>query len=191
MQETGVGLLSLSAKYSAMMKADLERVTKEHERISLEIAALQERLHCLVRDEAWLRSALRRVQLLSLTEDHSVGDVHAPAAPVHDSRSLDDASGEMASRQRSSTKVQPDGSGAKVPTLRDLIVGELLRQGKLLSSNDVASALRRAHPNRRIKEPAIRRTLEALVKHSTVQRGKRGSRIFYFVADEATRRKVI
>jgi DNA-binding transcriptional regulator PaaX len=71
--------------------------------------------------------------------------------------------------------------------LRDLVVGELLRQGRLLSSREVALVLRRAHPNRRIKEPALRRALEALVEQSKVQRGRRGSRVFYFVTDAAAR----
>jgi hypothetical protein len=45
----------------------------------------------------------------------------------------------------------------------------------------VATALGRAHPGRRIKEPAMRNALEAMVSQKRVRRVTRGSRVFYQV----------
>ncbi|EDY55727.1 MULTISPECIES: hypothetical protein [Streptomyces] len=164
--------VSLRAKYTAMMTAELELIAKERERIELEVAALQDQLRLLERDQAWLSSRQEQLPPFPVAEGGN-GDAAVLAGPVQDGAS------------RGGVGEQPVGPAGMEPTLRNLVVGELQRHGVPRSSNDVAAVLRRAHPKRRIKEPAMRHVLEALVKQGRVQRAKRGSRVFYFVADAA------
>lgn len=177
--------LSLRVKYTAMMTADLELIGKERERIELDIAALQDQLRLLDSDQAWLTSMMERLPPSSVAEGGGTGEAAAPAGAVQDG-ALHGAVGEQPAERQALTAAQPAGPAEMEPTLRNLVVGELRRrQGEPRSSNDVATVLRRSHPKRRIKEPGMRRALEALVKQGRVQRAKRGSRVFYFVADAA------
>ncbi|MFF7159632.1 hypothetical protein [Streptomyces sp. NPDC008139] len=178
MSEPVADLLSLPARYKAMMTADLERAAKERERISREVAALQARLRRLASDETWLTVALQSLPPLPSAAEHTT----APAPAVDDERGRDGACVERLPRRQPATRG---------PALRDLVIGELLRQGGLLSSHDVAVVLRRAHPHRRIKEPALRRVLEELVEQSKAQRGRRGSRVFYLAADATARETAV
>jgi hypothetical protein len=184
MSEPVADLLSLPARYNAMMTADLERVARERERISREVAALQARLRRLASDEAWLTGALQSLPPLPSVAEHTA----APAPALALAPAVDDGRGREGACVERLPGRQPAARG---PALRDLVVGELLRQGGLLSSHDVALALRRAHPHRRIKEPALRRVLEELVEQSKAQRGRRGSRVFYFAADATARETAV
>ncbi len=187
MPEPVADRVSLRAKYTALMTEDLELIAKERERIELDIAALQDQLRLLDRDQAWLTSVQERLPPPPVAEG-GTGDVAAPAGPVQDGALQGDV-GEQPPEDQALTVAQPAGPAAKEATLRNLVVGELRRHGEPRSSNDVAAVLHRAHPKRRIKEPAMRRALEALVKQGRVQRAKRGSRVFYFVTDAVAQGK--
>ncbi|WGD38705.1 hypothetical protein [Streptomyces cathayae] len=104
---------------------------------------------------------------------------HGPAAFAGASALGDAASGPRGSAVRPSAGL----AAAKEPKLRELIVEELRCQARPLSSSEVTAVLRRAHPGRRLKEPAMRRALEALVGQERVQRRRRGGRVLYSVAD--------
>ncbi|MGW6954150.1 hypothetical protein [Streptomyces chartreusis] len=166
MQEPVCDVPSLRAKYAATVEEDLELVAKERERIGLEIAALQDRLRILERDEAWL-AGMRE----TLGSRPAGAESVPPVAPV------------VAASPAEVSEASLDTVAAgKEPTLRELIVAELVRHGGPCSSHDVTRALDRAHPRRRIKEPGMRHALEALAKQGRVLRVKRGSRVFYVAA---------
>ncbi|MFF6806397.1 hypothetical protein [Streptomyces sp. NPDC012616] len=65
------------------------------------------------------------------------------------------------------------------PTLRDLVVGHLTREGAPRSALEVTEALTGAHPERGVKITVVRSTLEALVAKGQVRRSKQGKSVFY------------
>jgi hypothetical protein len=183
-------LLTLRTDYTAKVDADLEFVEKDRERVRAEITALQDLLHILEGNHALLlslREALSDHSPAVCAESGPMGAATAsssPAAPpVPDG--VPHADGHTATGSGQAAVALEETSQAakrKAPTLRDLVAGELKRRGEPCSSNDVATALARAHPGRRIKEPAMRHALEALVRQGRARRAKRGSRVFYLSA---------
>ncbi|CAM5625497.1 Regulatory protein OS=Streptomyces alboniger OX=132473 GN=CP975_01000 PE=4 SV=1 [Streptomyces alboniger] len=180
-------LLTLRTDYAAKLDADLELVEKDRERVRAEITALQDQLHILEGNHALLlsmREALSGHSPAACPEPGpgpggAVATGSAPAAsPVSDGVPHSDDGAAIGC----DTGVEAPEAGKKAPTLRDLVAGELKRRSDPCSSHDVAAALARAHPGRRIKEPAMRHALEALVEQGRVGRTKRGSRVFYFSA---------
>jgi hypothetical protein len=65
------------------------------------------------------------------------------------------------------------------PTLRDLVVGHLTREGEPRSALEVTDALTGSHPERGAKITVVRSTLEALVAKGQVRRSKQGKSVFY------------
>lgn len=170
MNESVAALLSIRARYAAVVKGDLELIAKERERIRTDIAALQDQLHLLDASQAWLEGLENN---MPPTPGAGTGRVREEGAAEAVS-----GSGEAGKDPAPSTSVSPmKASGA--PTLRDLIVEELRDRGRPCSAQDVATALSRAHPGRRIKEPTMRNALEAMVGQGRVRRIRRGSRVFY------------
>ncbi|MCP9211511.1 hypothetical protein NMK44_31280 [Streptomyces sp. NEAU-Y11] len=158
-----------------MVKGDLELIAKERERIRTDIAALQDQLRLLDEGQAWLEGLQNSMQPPPRAGTGADGAQEEGAAEAVS------GDGEAGKEPVPSTAASPRAaSGA--PTLRDLIVDELRGRGRPCSAQDVAAALGRAHPGRRIKEPAMRNALEAMVRQGRVRRVKRGSRVFYQVA---------
>ncbi|MGI3224989.1 hypothetical protein ACRJ4B_14790 [Streptomyces sp. GTA36] len=180
MQEPVSDVLSLRAKYASTVEEDLELVAKERERIGLEIAALQDRLRVLENGEAWL-VGMRETLGSRPAGAASVPVVAAPSAAGSET-ARDTVAGGAAEDQTAAVRATIEGAAGKEPTLRELVVAELVRHDGPCSSHDVTRALDRAHPRRRIKEPAMRHALEALAKQGRVRRVKRGSRVFYVAA---------
>ncbi|MFI6611918.1 hypothetical protein [Streptomyces sp. NPDC050507] len=175
MNESVADLPSIRARYAAVVKGDLELIAKERERIRTDIAALQDQLRLLDDGQAWLEGLQNRVQPPPREGAGASGGVHEGGAAEADGGGGNTGKGPAPSTAASSKT----GSGA--PTLRDLIVDELCGRGRPCSAQDVATALGRAHPGRRIKEPAMRNALEAMVRQERVRRVTRGSRVFYQV----------
>ncbi|MET9833716.1 hypothetical protein ABZ078_31450 [Streptomyces sp. NPDC006385] len=182
-------LLTLRTDYAAKLDADLELVEKDRERVRAEITVLQDQLHTLEDNHALLLS------MREALSDHSPAACLAPgtdgaattgsrsaAPPVPDGMPLTDGSAAAGPGQAAAAPEETPVAAKKAPTLRDLVAGELKRRGEPCSSHDVAAALARAHPARRIKEPAMRHALEALVAQGRARRAKRGSRVFYLSA---------
>ncbi|MEU6935684.1 hypothetical protein ABZ943_03035 [Streptomyces rubiginosohelvolus] len=157
------------------MKGDLELIAKERERIRTDIAALQDQLHLLDDGQAWLESLQNSTQPPQRPGAGADGGVQGADATEADS------GGGNAGKGTVPSTAAPSKTASGAPTLRDLIVDELRGQGRPCSAQDVATALGRAHPGRRIKEPAMRKALEAMVRQKRVQRVTRGSRVFYQV----------
>ncbi|WP_405625461.1 hypothetical protein OG933_04280 [Streptomyces sp. NBC_00016] len=199
----------LTSQYTAQVTADLERNTKEQERVGVEIAALQEQLASLQRDHTVL------VNIQQAIDAVPVPDTTAPPSgnvPVPAPRKKAAPSG-TAKRTRPSKKTQPSGkTGAQPaetadktarksagkpsagkaeaaqtaqPTLVDLVRRHLTEQSEPRSAAEIATALGQAHPERAIKTTVIRTTLEGLVAKTQAQRSKQGSSVFYTAADSS------
>lgn len=180
-------LLTLRTDYAAKIDADLEFVEKDRKRVRSEITALQDQLHTLEDNHALLlsmRAALSDESRAACpeprTDDGAGTPGSSPAAPpVPDAVPLTGGGAAAGHGQATTAPEETPAAAKKAPTLRDLVAGELKRRGEPCSSNDVATALARAHPGRRIKEPAMR---HALVGQGRARRAKRGSRVFYLPA---------
>ncbi|WP_405962470.1 hypothetical protein OG713_04360 [Streptomyces sp. NBC_00723] len=203
----------LTSQYTAQVTADLERNTKEQERVGVEIAALQEQLASLQRDHAVLvniQQAIDAVPVPDTTAPPS-GNVPVPAprkkaAPsgtgkrtrpskktqpsrqtaAQPAQSADKAAGKSAGK----TAGKPSAGKAEVaqpaqPTLVDLVRRHLTEQSEPRSAAEIATALGQAHPERAIKTTVIRTTLEGLVAKTQAQRSKQGSSVFYTAADSS------
>jgi hypothetical protein len=173
MDESVAGLPSIRARYAAVVNGDLELIAKERERIRIDIAALQDQLRLLDDGQAWLEGLQNSLQTLPGAGTGAGGDVQDEGAAEADS------GGGEAWEESVPPMAVPPTTATREPTFRDLIVDELCGRGRPCSAQDVATALGRAHPGRRIKEPMMRKALEALVGQ---QRVKRGSRVFYQAA---------
>ncbi|WP_327723193.1 hypothetical protein [Streptomyces europaeiscabiei] len=79
----------------------------------------------------------------------------------------------------------PKGSAPKSnqPTLVELIRRHLTEQSEPRSAAEVATALTKAHPERRIQTNVVRTTLEGLVAKSKAQRTRQGSSVYYTAPD--------
>ncbi|MDX3798973.1 hypothetical protein [Streptomyces sp. AK04-3B] len=93
------------------------------------------------------------------------------------------AASKSASASTSAVKKAPAAKQASKagdgPTLRDLVVGHLTREGAPRSALEVTEALTGAHPERGVKITVVRSTLEALVAKGQVRRSKQGKSVFY------------
>ncbi|MFJ9818481.1 hypothetical protein ACIRU3_25120 [Streptomyces sp. NPDC101151] len=161
---------SLRPLYAARLAEDLKRNAEEQERLSSEVAALQEKLETLRNDHALL---VNMQQALGGTEDADErASASAPKASVP----------QQATPAPHSTDAAKGGNG---PTLRDLVVTHLSGEGEPRSALEVTDALTGAHPDRGIKITVVRSTLEAMVAKGHVRRSKQGKSVFYS-ADSAS-----
>ncbi|MER6563437.1 hypothetical protein ABT300_38080 [Streptomyces sp. NPDC001027] len=74
---------------------------------------------------------------------------------------------------------KPASKAGDGPTLRDLVVSHLTREGAPRSALEVTDALTGSHPERGVKITVVRSTLEALVAKGQVRRSKQGKSVFY------------
>ncbi|MFC4469330.1 BlaI/MecI/CopY family transcriptional regulator [Streptomyces xiangluensis] len=182
----------LKAQYASQLAADLERNAKEQERINAEVAALQEQLHALQRDQALLVSMQQALggESPAAAPEAAAAD----AVPVPTPRK---ASAAPRTRPRKKATAQSKKTAAKTPvagkaptaktapTLGELIREHLSRQTEPRSAAEVTAALAQAHPERNPKDKVVRVTLEGLVAKGHVQRTKQGKSVFYSPADTA------
>ncbi|MER5916597.1 hypothetical protein ABT124_41005 [Streptomyces sp. NPDC001982] len=200
MSESTTATTGLTSQYAAQVTSDLERNAKEQDRISTDIAALQEQLAALQHDH----SVLVNVQ-------QALGIAPAPVQPAAtpDSTAVPaprkKTSGEPATGKRTRAKKAADAQGhtateksavkkpaskaadtkASQPTLVELIRRHLTKQSEPRSAADVATALDTAHPERGVKTTVVRTTLEGLVAKSQAQRTKQGASVFYTAPNAA------
>ncbi|MGW7674492.1 hypothetical protein ACWGJX_46880 [Streptomyces sp. NPDC054775] len=191
MPENTTTAAGVSSQYAAQVTSDLEYNVKEQERISAEIAALQEQLASLHQDH----SVLVNVQ-------QALGTVPAfvqPAAALEGSvvpAPREKATTEPGNSKRARTKKEAAGSAAtkpvpkkpvsratetktSQPTLVELVRHHLTEQSEPRSAAEVATALDTAHPKRGVKATVVRTTLENLVAKNQAQRTKQGSSVYY------------
>ncbi|MET7656031.1 MULTISPECIES: hypothetical protein [unclassified Streptomyces] len=211
MSET-VSATELASQYTAQVTADLERNTKEQERIGAEIASLQEQLAALEHDHS---------VLVSIQQAIDAAPVTAPAAQPTDSVAVpaprkkaatsatSGTSGTSKRTQKTQSKPKKTASGVTrkaektaapkrasateqaapadtaQPTLVDLVRRHLTEQKEPRSAAEITTALGLAHPERTIKTTVVRTTLEGLVAKTQAQRSKQGSSVFYTATEAA------
>ncbi|MFG1812040.1 hypothetical protein [Streptomyces sp. NPDC049040] len=182
----------LKSQYLAQIQADLERTTKEKERVAADLAALQEQLAGLEHDHALLVGVQ---QALAGTSSAAEQDARpaagapaevpqtavpgprtptsAPRKPRQATRKTDAAAGRLGA-----AKSDP----AHTPTLVELVVAELTGHNEPRSAAEIATALAQTHPGRKIQTTVVRNTLEALVAKGQTLRSKQGRSVFYSTA---------
>jgi hypothetical protein len=196
----------LVSQYATQVSDDLDRNTKEQERLTAEIAALQEQLATLQRDHSVLvniRQALAGTAelvgaALPSPRTETTGTAEAESAEAEAPEAESDGGStrgrkarakKSAPAQRRTAKKAPAGKAsakspakakkAGAPTLGELILGVLTEQSEPRSAAEVAAALNEAHPERPVKTTVTRNTLEGLVAKNQVQRTKQGTSVFY------------
>lgn len=185
MPENPAPATELTSQYSAQVAGDLERNTKEQERVGAEIEALQEQLGALQHDHSVLVSMQQALGGAGLARPDTTA---APSAPEQASAEPKSAKAKKAvaagAKKTASKKTAAKASSATAttPTLVELIRTHLEQQSEPRSAAEISSALGQAHPDRNIKTTVVRTTLEGLVAKSHAHRTKQGSSVFYTAA---------
>ncbi|MER6563481.1 hypothetical protein ABT300_38305 [Streptomyces sp. NPDC001027] len=195
MTETPVETTELKAQYSAQVTADLERNTKEQDRLLGEIDALQEQLSTLQQDHAILVNIQQALGIVTPEPTASAEDAAAASVPQPKTGTAPRVGKQTRPRKTTSpqdskqtkAKANTKKNAAKTaapkqtaqPTLVELIRRHLTEQSEPRSAAEVAAALTQAHPDRRIQTNVVRTTLEGLVAKSNAQRVKQGSSVYY------------
>jgi hypothetical protein len=199
----------LASQYVSQVTKDLEENVREQERVTAEIAALQERLAALQHDHAIL---LNMQQALGIAAPAPAPTpvVPAPRGKSGGARRADTkkpgpkkpAAKKPAARKPAARKPAAKKAPAKPaqpepaqpaqqqpaqptqPTLVELVRRYLTEQNEPRSAAEVAEALGRTYPERAVQTKVVRTTLENLVARNGAHRSKQGSSVFYTVAAE-------
>ncbi|MER5201295.1 hypothetical protein ACWD3J_48275 [Streptomyces sp. NPDC002755] len=184
----------LTSQYTAQVTADLERNAKEQERVSAEIAALQEQLAAFQRNHTVLVSIQQAIATAPApdtpAQPSDTAAVPNPRKKAATSRTSKPAQPRKAASQPAGKKTdrtradRAEPAQTAQPTLVDLVRAHLTKQSEPRSAAEIATALGQAHPERTIKTTVVRTTLEGLVAKTQAQRSKQGSSVFY-AADSA------
>ncbi|MFC8248578.1 hypothetical protein [Streptomyces chartreusis] len=186
MPETTAPATELTSQYVAQVTNDLERNVKEQERISAEIASLQEQLAAVQHDHTVLVNVQ---QALGITQapTQPAAEVESAAVPSPRQKTGAARGGKKARTSTAAPKkatakkpvAKPDASKAARPTLVELIRRHLLELKEPRSAAEISAALGQAHPERQFADKVVRVTLEGLVAKSQAERTKQGRSVFY------------
>ncbi|MFI1770058.1 hypothetical protein ACH41H_50110 [Streptomyces sp. NPDC020800] len=177
MADTQDDTASLKPFYTARLAEDLERNTQEQERLSSEVATLQEKLETLRHDQAILVNMQQ-----ALNDAEAAGKA---VSPVDSKASVPQQAGGAAQADKAQAARSKKSTAAKsgnAPTLRDLVVSHLSQAGEPRSALEVTDALADTHRGRNFKITVVRSTLEAMVAKGQVRRSKQGKAVFYTAA---------
>jgi hypothetical protein len=193
MSESTTDTTGLTHQYSTQVASDLESNLKEQERISGDIAALQEQLAALQHDHSVL---VNIQQALGVTQTTKEPTPSTETATVPSPRQKAKAAPRSKQTARKSTPAQAGTTAKKStaksetkaaqPTLVGLIRSHLTEQDEPRSAAEISAALGQAHPERDIKTKVVRVTLEGLVARSQAQRTKQGSSVYYTAPEAET-----
>ncbi|MFI6441760.1 hypothetical protein [Streptomyces sp. NPDC050759] len=193
MSESTTDTTGLTHQYSTQVAADLETNLKEQERISGDIAALQQQLAALQHDHSVLVNIQQALGVTHSTKEPTpsteTATVPSPRKKAKSApRSKQTARKTTAPQQRTTAKKSTAKSetNAAQPTLVGLIRSHLREQDEPRSAAEISTALGQAHPERDIKTKVVRVTLEGLVARSQAQRTKQGSSVFYTAPETET-----
>jgi cell division septum initiation protein DivIVA len=182
MSETTTPATELASQYIAQVTGDLDANVKEQERISAEIASLQEQLASLQRDHGVLVSTATPAESAS---DSATAVVPSPrrkkagaAAGGKQKAQKSTAAPAKRAGRKSAAKTAGTAKAAE-PTLVELIRRHLAEQKEPRSAAEISAALGQAHPQRDIAAKVVRVTLEGLVAKSQAERSKQGRSVFY------------
>ncbi|MFE9680596.1 hypothetical protein [Streptomyces sp. NPDC006285] len=203
MPENQTSTTELTSQYIAQVTSDLERNTKEQDRIAADITALQEQLLALQHDHTVLvtmQDALGGARPASGTAKTAPSVPSQASAPAKQPKQAR----QQAKETKEATKKAPAATAKKTvakkpvtkkpaarkpaakapnttaqPSLVDLIRTHLEQQKEPRSAAEITTALTAAHPDRTIKTTVVRTTLENLVARSSAHRNKQGTSVFY------------
>ncbi|MFJ8467378.1 hypothetical protein [Streptomyces swartbergensis] len=189
MPETTTPATELASQYIAQVTGDLEANLKEQERISAEIASLQEQLAALQRDHTVLVNMRHALGIEAATAGPAAENQSATVPSPRRNKAGATPDGKRKAR-KSTTRPRKKAAGkpeakaagsakAAQPTLVELIRQHLAEQKEPRSAAEVSAALNQAHPDRDIATKVVRVTLEALVAKSQAERTKQGRSVFY------------
>lgn len=196
----------LTSSYVTQVARDLQHNVEEQERISGEIAGLQEKLAVLQHNHTVLVSMQQALGTAAETAQPPV----PPAAVAADDTATagntpaakKPASGGAAKRTRGKgaatgragrkaakpaaekADASPEPKSAQ-PKLIDLVRTQLAGQAEPRSAAEIATTLGDAHPERAFKVTVVRSALENLVARNQAQRSKQGTSVFYTATDAA------
>ncbi|MFG2794341.1 hypothetical protein [Streptomyces sp. NPDC048419] len=178
----------LTSQYAAQVTSDLERNVKAQERVSAEIASLQEQFAALQHDHTVLMN-MQQALGAAPTPTEAAAESQGAAVPSPRRKAGTAPGGKHSARESNAARGRPadskpatQGAGATkrtTPTLVELIRRHLLGQKGPRSAAEISAALSQAHPERRIATKVVRVTLEGLVAKSQVERTKQGKSVFY------------
>ncbi|MDX3695818.1 hypothetical protein PV726_36990 [Streptomyces europaeiscabiei] len=210
MTETPSETTDLKAQYTAQVAADLERNAKEQERLQAEITALQDQLLSLQQDHGVLANMQQALGVVTSEPAPEADEVAAPSVPRQKTAATPQAAkrtrakkaekaappqGAKQAKKPATKTAAPKSAAPKTvapktaapksnqPTLVELIRRHLTEQSEPRSAAEVATALTKAHPERRIQTNVVRTTLEGLVAKSNAQRTRQGSSVYYTAPD--------
>ena len=188
MPETTTPTTELTSQYAAQVTGDLERNVKEQERITADIASLQQQLAALQHDHTVL---VNMRQALGITETPTEPAAESESATVPSPRqkagaarggkqraAKSAAAPQKAAAKKPAAKVEGATKAAQ-PTLVELIRRHLAESTEPRSAAEISTALGQAHPDRQITTKVVRVTLEGLVAKSQAERSKQGKSVFY------------
>ncbi|MCF4136498.1 hypothetical protein L1856_05765 [Streptomyces sp. Tue 6430] len=189
----------LTSQYTAQVTADLERNTKEQDRVGGEIAALNEQLAALQRDHAVLVSIQQAIGAVTPAPSEAAQPSDSPAVPAprkkaaaksgagKRTRAKKPASKASAAAQKAAPASADKAGPSKPaqPSVVDLVRGHLAGQSEPRSAAEIAEALGQAHAGRTFKTTVVRSALEGLVAKNQAQRTKQGPSVFYTATDVA------
>lgn len=187
MPETTTPATELASQYMAQVTGDLEANLKEQERISTEIASLQEQLAALQRDHAVLVNMQQALGITTAPAEPAAEEQSATVPSPRRKKASATPGGKQKAR-KSTTRPRKkaaaeskaaDAAKAAQPTLVELIRRHLAEQKEPRSAAEVSAALNEAHPDRDIATKVVRVTLEGLVAKSQAERTKQGRSVFY------------
>lgn len=202
---------TLKTQYLAQVETDLEHNTKERDRVSAEIAALQEQLAGLEQDNALLVGVRQTLAAAAPQAEQAAEDLTtaAPAdtAPVKVPRARKPKATARASKgsapaapkkvvaAKPTKPAKPEkpattgrgtkASAATAPTLVELVTAALTGHSEPRSAAEVGTALVQEHPKRKIQPTVVRNTLEALVAKGQALRSKQGRSVYYTASESA------
>ena len=181
---------NLKSQYLAQVEADLERNTKERERIAADAAALQEQLTILEQDHVLLVGVQQTLVSTSPAPAENAEQAKAPAdvpraavPRARKSKAAPRTPKPSATKKKSAPKAATGSTPSATPTLVELVVAGFSTQSEPRSAADITAALTQAHPERKIQTTVVRNTLEALVAKGQVLRSKQGRAVSYSAAE--------
>lgn len=188
MPETTAPATELTSQYVAQVTNDLDRNAKEQDRISAEIASLQEQLAAVQHDHTVLVNVQQALGVTQAPAQPAAEDQNA-AVPSPRQKTGAARGGKQKARNPTTTPKKTaakkpaakpaDAAKAAQPTLVELIRRHLLELKEPRSAAEISATLDQAHPERQIAAKVVRVTLEGLVAKSQAERTKQGRSVFY------------
>ncbi|GHF00701.1 hypothetical protein GCM10014715_66100 [Streptomyces spiralis] len=198
MSKTETPATGLSTQYASQVATDLENNLKEQERVSGELAALQEQLATLQQEHAVLVSIQQALGVTSASQTsaarRTASAVPAPrkkatVGPVQGKRAQAKKSAATSQKSAAKKSVTKSAADKTTPaaqrTLVEIVREHLTAQKEPRSAAEITTALGQQHPERDIKSTVVRTTLEGLVAKNQAQRSKQGSSVFYTAPEVA------